>query len=110
MESNCDFIKEIDFYGKPPELYFKGKTKKVTWIGRIFTIIFIFIYIVFFAYKLYRISQRIDITFYDTYSDKGDTPSINVTNENFNIAFSLLDGSSGEPFLDENYILSSCIF
>ena len=21
MESNCDFIKEIDFYGKPPELY-----------------------------------------------------------------------------------------
>ena len=64
MESNCDFIKEIDFYGKPPELYFKGKTKKVTWIGRIFTIIFIFIYIVFFDYKLYRISQRIDITFY----------------------------------------------
>ena len=101
MESNCDFIKEIDFYGKPPELYFKGKTKKVTWIGRIFTIIFIFIYIVFFAYKLYRISQRIDITFYDTYSDKGDTPSINVTNENFNIAFSLLDGSSGEPIIDE---------
>ena len=101
MESNCDFIKEIDFYGKPPELYFKGKTQKVTWIGRIFTIIFIFIYIVFFAYKLYRISQRIDITFYDTYSDKGDTPSINVTNENFNVAFSLLDGSSGEPFLDE---------
>ena len=101
MESNCDFIKEIDFYGKPPELYFKGKTKKVTWIGRIFTIIFIFIYIVFFAYKLYRISQRIDITFYDTYSDKGDTPSINVTNENFNIAFSLLDGSSGELIIDE---------
>ena len=101
MESNCDFIKEIDFYGKPPELYFKGKTKKVTWIGRIFTIIFIFIYIVFFAYKLYRISQRIDITFYDTYSDKGDTPFINVTNENFNIAFSLLDGSSGEPIIDE---------
>ncbi len=91
MESNCDFIKEIDFYGKQPELYFKGKTKKVTWIGRIFTIIFIFIYIVFFVYKIYRIFQRIDITFYDTYSDKGEIPSINVTNENFNIAFTLID-------------------
>ena len=101
MEPYWDFIKEIDFYGKQPELYFKSKTKKVTWIGRIFTIIFIFIYIVFFVYKLYRISQRVDITFYDTYSDKGDVPFINVTKENFNIAFTLFEGSSGEPILDE---------
>ena len=75
--------------------------KKVTWIGRIFTVIFIFIYIVFFAYKIYRIFQRVDITFYDSYSDKGDTPSINVTNENFYVAFTVFDGSTGEPFRDE---------
>ena len=110
MESNCDFIKEIDFYGKQPELYFKGKTKKVTWIGRIFTIIFIFIYIVFFVYKIYRIFQRIDITFYDTYSDKGEIPSINVTNENFNIAFTLIDGSSQEFILDETIYYPIALF
>ena len=101
MESKCDFLKEIDFYGKQPEFYFKGMPKKVTWIGRIFTVIFIFIYIVFFVYKIYRIFQRVDITFYDSYSDKGDTPSINVTNENFYVAFTLFDGSTGEPFRDE---------
>ena len=98
---NCDCIKEIDFYGKQPEFYFKGKPKKVTWIGRIFTIIYIIIYIIFFIYKLYRMSQRVDITFYDTYTDKEDIPSINVTNENFYIAFSLFDGYTDEPFIDE---------
>ena len=97
----CDFIKEIDFYGKKPEFYYKGKPKKVTWIGRIFTIINIIIYIIFFTYKLYRMSQRVDITFYDTYSEKEDVPSINVTNENFYISFSLFNGYTDEPFIDE---------
>ena len=45
--------------------------------------------------------QRIDITFYDSYSDNEEIPSINVTNENFYIAFSIYDGSTGEPFIDE---------
>ncbi len=48
----CDFIKEIDFYGKQPEFYYKGKPKKVTWIGRIFTIINIIIYIIFFYLQI----------------------------------------------------------
>jgi len=102
MWSYCEFFKEIDFYGKQPELYFKGNSKKVTCIGRIFTFIFIFIYIVFFIYKLFRMYKRIDITFYDSYSDKGEIPSINITNENFYIAFSIFDGSTGEPFIDES--------
>ena len=100
---NCDFIKDIDFYGKEPEFYFKGKPKKITWIGRIFTIFYIIIYLIFFVYKLYRMSQRVDITFYDTYSDdKEDIPSINVTNENFYIIFSLINGNTDEPIIDES--------
>ena len=101
MKLNCDFLQEIDLYGKVPELYFNGNPKKVSFIGLIFTIIFIIIYIAIFIYKLYRMFQRIDITFYDSYSDRGEIPSINVTNENFYIAFSIYDGSIGEPFIDE---------
>ena len=101
MKLNCDFLEEVDFYGKEPELYINGNSQKVTFIGRIFTIIFIIIYIAIFIYKLYRMYQRIDITFYDSYSDTGEIPSINVTNENFYIAFSIYDGSTGEPFIDE---------
>ena len=101
MKLNCDFLEDVDFFGKEPEFYYNGNPKKVTYIGRIFTIIFIIIYIVIFIYKLYRMYQRIDITFYDSYSDTGEIPSINVTNENFYIAFSIYDGSTGEPFIDE---------
>ncbi len=32
------FIKTIDFYGKEPEFYYKDKSSKKTWLGRIFTI------------------------------------------------------------------------
>ena len=49
MENKLQFLKEIDFYGKEPEFYLKGKPKKVTIIGRIFTILYILLYIVFFC-------------------------------------------------------------
>ena len=29
----CEFIKEIDFFGKEPEFYFQGKPKKGTIIA-----------------------------------------------------------------------------
>ena len=31
----CEFIKELDFFGKEPELYIKGKPKQFTLLGRI---------------------------------------------------------------------------
>ena len=81
--SYCYFFKNLDFYGKPSELYFKGKPKKTSLIGTIFSYIFITIYIIIFIYKLYRMFKRIDITFYDIYSLTEEIPSIDVTNENF---------------------------
>ena len=32
-----EFVKEIDFFGKEPEFYFKGRPKQATIFGRIFT-------------------------------------------------------------------------
>ena len=32
----CEFIKGIDFFGKEPEFYIKGRPKQVTFIGRFF--------------------------------------------------------------------------
>ena len=94
-------LKEIDFFGKYPEFYIKGKQKQVTFIGRLFTIFFIVIYIIIISYKLYRMSQRIDITFYDSYSDTEEIPSIKITNENFYLIFSLID-ESGEHYIEES--------
>ena len=93
-------LKEIDFFGKSPEFYINGKPKKISYIGRIFTFIFIIIYIIIFVYKLYRMFRRVDITFYDSYSYADKIPSIQITNENFYLIFTLSDGDY-RPFIDE---------
>ena len=56
-----DILKEIDFFGKLPEFYIKGKQKQITILGRTLTILFIFVYIVLIIYKLYRVFKRVDI-------------------------------------------------
>jgi len=96
----CEFIKEIDFFGKFPEFYIKGKTKQITFTGRIFTTIFIIIYITIFIFKIHRMIHRVDITFYDSYSNNDEKKSIHIDNENFYLFFALYDGDN-KPFIDE---------
>ena len=105
----CEYLKDIDFFGKLPEFYIKGKQKQITLIGRIFTIIFIIIYILIFVYKIYRMFQRLDITFYDSYSDTEEYPSIEITNENFYLLFSLIN-ESGQHFIDESIYYPKAFF
>ena len=95
-----EFLKRIDFFGKEPEFYFKGKPKQVTIIGRIFTCVYIAIYIIIFCYKLYRMTQRIDITFYDSYSNTDEVPKMKITDENFSLMFAIYD-EDGLPYIDE---------
>ena len=96
-----EFLSSIDFFGKSPELYIKGRPKQVTIIGRIFTLIFITIYILIFCYKVYRMSIRVDITFYDSYSNTDEKPTIKITKENFTLVFAVFD-EYGEPFIEES--------
>ena len=98
--SILEFIKGIDFFGKEPELYIQKRPKQVSIFGRIFTFIFIIIYILIFSYKLYRMTQRIDITFYDSYSNTDEIPYIKITQDNFTLMFAILD-EVGEPFIDD---------
>ena len=95
-----EFLKRIDFFGKEPEFYFQGKPKKVTIIGRIFTFIYIILYIIMFGYKLYRMTQRVDITFYDSYSNTDEVPKMKITDENFSLMFAIYD-EDGLPYIDE---------
>lgn len=86
MKLKC--LYDFDLFGKEPDLYYKGKSKKTSKFGAIFTILYIAIYIIFLIYKLLRMIKRIDVTFYDTYAYK-DFPSINLTNEEFYGGFSV---------------------
>ena len=89
-------IYDVDLFGKVPELYYKGKKKKVTMIGTLLTILYFILYIIIFTYKFIRMIKRQDIKFYETYAYTGK-PSIKITNENFYGGFSL----GITPFIDE---------
>ena len=107
--SFLEFLKRIDFFGKEPEFYIQGRPKQVSIFGRIFTYIFIFLYILIFCYKLYRMSQRVDITFYDSYSNTDEVPSIKITQDNFTLMFTILD-ENGEPFIDDTIYYPEAFF
>lgn len=93
MEDNrkCQFLYDMDLFGKNPDLYFKGKPKRSTELGVTLTIIYIILYIAFLIYKLVRMVKRVDVTFYDTYAYK-DFPYINITHEEFYGSFMLGTG------------------
>ena len=52
MKALLELIRGIDFYGKVPVFYFKGMIKKISTIGRIFTLLIIILYIVFLFINL----------------------------------------------------------
>ena len=87
-ERKCQFLYDMDLFGKTPELYYKRKQKRSTELGIVLTIIYIIIYITFLIYKLVRMAKRMDVTFYDTYAYK-DFPYVNITNEEFYGAFAM---------------------
>ena len=85
---DCDILTEFDLFGKEPELFFKGKVKKTSFFGQILSVLYIIVYIAFFIYKIYRMVNKLDIDFYETYSFSG-TPLISLNNQNFYAGFSI---------------------
>jgi len=76
------FLSEFDLFGKEPELYFKGKSQRTSKLGKFLTYLYIAVYVAFFVYKIVRMLQKVDITFFETYAYSG-IPSIKLTNDLF---------------------------
>jgi hypothetical protein len=83
------YLFELDLFGKEPNLYYKGKSQKKTIQGLIFTLIYVPLFLVYLIYKLDRMIKRKDVVFYDSYAYGKEIPSIALTKENFNGAFSV---------------------
>ena len=61
---NCKFFEDIDLFGIEAEVYFKGKSKRSSMVGRVLTIIYGILYSAFFIYKLIRMLKKVDVNFY----------------------------------------------
>ena len=94
---------KLDLFAKETNLYYKGKSQKNTIIGLIFSIIHIILFIAYLIYKLVRMIKRKDVVFYDSYAYEEEIPSINLTKENFNGAFTV------GGLIDETYIILKLI-
>ena len=98
---NCKFLDDFDLFGKEAELYYKGKSKRSTRIGIVFTFIYIGMYIAFFTYKVIRMYQKVDVTFYDSYAFTGEPPNIKLTKDKFYGGFALGNPLTLETFVDD---------
>ena len=97
----CKLLDDIDLFGKDPELYYKGNPRMSSWVGKIFSLIYIFIYILVFLYKIIRMIKKVDVTFYETSTFTGETPSIYLDNEMFYGGFALGDPNTLQTLVDE---------
>jgi len=106
----CRILKEVDMFGKEPELYYKGSPKKTSWMGRIFSILFVLVYFAFFIYKLIRMLQRKDVTFYDTFTYSPEPSKVKITNENFYGGFGIENPETYDTFIDESIYFPKAYF
>ena len=98
----CRLVKDVDMFGKEPELYYNCRPKKTSWIGRIFSVSFVLVYFAFFLYKLIRMLKKTDVTFYDTFTYAPEPPSVPITHDNFYVAFALEDPITYDAFVNDS--------
>ena len=75
----CEFLSEFDLFGKIPEIYFKGKSQRTSVFGKVLTYFYIAIYVAFFIYKIIRMYEKVDISFYETYAFSGIPSQLLIT-------------------------------
>ena len=98
----CNFFENIDLFGKEIQLYYKGKSKRSSTIGISFTIAYILLYLCFFIYKVVRMIQKVDVTFYDSYSFTGHPPKIKLSKDKFYGGFALGNPLTLQTFVDDS--------
>ena len=104
------YTKNFDLFGKEPDLYYKGKSKKTSWMGRSFTKLYLLSYLSFLIYKIIRLIRKSDITFYETFIYESEPPKVKITNENFYGGFALQDPESYDVFIDEGIYIPKASF
>ena len=109
MKAFLELIKGIDFYGKVPVFYFKGRIKKISTIGRIFTLVNIILFVVFFVYKLKRLFSRVDLSFYDYYKEN-ENITIHLTKEDFYFNFGFFNVFTNKPYMDKTIMYPVAYF
>ena len=114
MSEKFKFISKIynyfDIFGKEVDLYYKGRARRNSWIGCLFTFLYAGMYIAFFVYKLVIMFKRTDVTFYETNAFTGEEPYIQLTPDKFYGGFALVNPYTRETYINDTIYTASATF
>ena len=114
MKNKCKidyfFIRDIDMFGRKLKLYYNGKARKTSWIGIFFTFLYMSIFLAFVIYKLKRVMNKTDGTFYDTYTFTQEPSYVKLSNENFYGGFGIENPETYDSFIDETIYFPKAYF
>ena len=108
--NNWKFLHEFDLFGKTVGLYYKGRESRHTFLGSLFSLGFLLVYLSFFIYKLIRIFKKKDLIFYDTFEYLETPPSIVLNKDIFYGGFALENPVTYDPFIDETIYYPKAYF
>ena len=109
-KSFSKILENFDIFGKEIDIYYKGKSRRTSIIGFVFTFLYISVYLAFFIYKLVLMIKRAEVTFYDTYAFTGQPPNIKLTPDKFYGGFALGNPYTLETFVDDTIYTVTAIY
>ena len=109
-KSFAKILENFDIFGKEIDIYYKGKSRRTSIIGFVFTFLYISVYLAFFIYKLVLMIKRAEVTFYDTYAFTGEPPNIKLTPDKFYGGFALGNPYTLETFVDDTIYTVTAIY
>ena len=109
-KSFSKILENFDIFGKEIDIYYKGKSRRTSIIGFVFTFLYISVYLAFFIYKLVLMIKRAEVTFYDTYAFTGEPPNIKLTPDKFYGGFALGNPYTLETFVDDTIYTVTAIY
>ena len=109
MESrfNCP---SFDIYSKRISFFFNNHEKIGSFSGYFFTLTFIIISIVLFAYQIAKTIQRNELVVYDSTMYGNEMPSIEINSDQLYFAFGLEEPSTSNRFIDDRIYFPKIVF
>ena len=96
------YLYDIDLFGKQIELYYKGKNKRASLIGIIFTILYLIIYLSFFLYLFIAMIKKTNVNFYDTIKVSDKPPFMQLNNEMLYLGICIKHPITKKCFIDQS--------
>ena len=97
-----NYLYDIDLFGKEIELYYKGRNKRVSLTGIIFTVLYIIIIVSYSIFRIINLFKRTGGFYHDISQVNEKPPSMELNNEIFYLGICILHPETRKCFIDQS--------